>query len=875
MSPEQSIAHYKIVSKLGEGGMGAVYRATDTKLNRDVAIKVLPPALTNDAAYLARFEREAQVLASLNHPNIAAIYGIEQGAIVMELVEGGDLKGPMDLDQVLPIARQIAAGLAAAHEKGIVHRDLKPANLKITRDGVVKLLDFGLAKATEERSAAASATMSPTMSLAMTQAGVILGTAAYMSPEQARGKPVDRRADIWAFGVVLYELLTGSTLFGGETITDILASVVRHEPELDKVPVQVRRLLRACLQREPNKRLQAIGDWELLLEQPSALAIAPPLKASSRLPWIAAGVLLLGLGLLAAIHFRETPPEAAVVRTSLLFPGTAPPEFTNGLGFPALSPDGKKIVFGAPSADGKNPLWVRNLDSLTAQPLAGTAGARFPFWSPDGRYIAFFADEKLKKIDAAGGAAIALASAPTTSARGGAWGPDGVIVFSPYGSNTARPMERVSASGGAPVEMPKATGRMPWFLPDGKHFLFSILVGSVVEIRVGSLDGSDSKRIGAADTNAIYADGRALFMKDGTLLAQPFNVQTLSLTGEAAPVAEDVITILNTATVGVFTAAANGMLAYRTAVGGGSRTSMQLQWMDRSGKPGDTLGPPSNIAGVTLSPDGARVAIGRGDRNGYTSRERDVWIYDVARGAGTRFTSAPGVNRSAVWSPDGSQIAFTSNRGGSFDLYLKASNGGTGEPPLLKDVAAKYPEDWSPDGKFLLYTVTAPTGDPDQFVLPMTGEHREPRPYLQSQFLEVDGRFSPDGKWVAYTSNESGSSEVYVRPFPDSQGGKTLVSGRGGAGARWRRDGRELFYISADRKMMAVPVLPGRDFKVGPAVELFAMPATDQLYSQIRYDVTADGKRFLVMTQPGGREAGAPVLPTLTLIQNWTAGLKK
>ena len=478
LTPGTRLGVYQVTAQIGEGGMGQVYRAHDTKLNREVALKILPDLFASDPDRLARFTREAQTLASLDHPHIAAIYGLEDAggvkALVMEFVEGDDLsqrigRGAIAIDEALPIAKQIAEALEAAHEQGIIHRDLKPANIKVRPDGTVKVLDFGLAKAMEPAEGSSpTLSMSPTITTpAMTQAGMIFGTAAYMSPEQARGKTVDKRSDIWAFGCVLYEMVTGRRVFQGEDITETIAAVVKDQPDFAQVPAAVRRLLKSCLEKDPKKRLQAIGDMRLLLED-----AAPPITAPSRLQhgkaaWAVASAAVLGAAFLAFVHFRETPPQAPVIRSTLLPPANTTLDFPQGVGLPALSPDGQRIVFGARTADGKRPLWVRALDGLTTQPLAGTEGAAFPFWSPDSRFIAFFADGKLKKIDASGGPALTLADARL--GRGGSWSRDGVIVFAP---GVGEPIQRMPSAGGASSPVSTEPGSFPWFLPDGRHFVY-------------------------------------------------------------------------------------------------------------------------------------------------------------------------------------------------------------------------------------------------------------------------------------------------------------------------------------------------------------------------------------------------------------------
>jgi serine/threonine protein kinase len=575
LAPGARLGVYEITAQIGEGGMGQVFRARDTKLDRDIAIKILPAAFAHDVERLARFQREARTLAALNHPNIAIIHGLEQAgdvhALVMEFVDGEDLsqriaRGTIPLDEALPIAKQIADALEAAHEQGIIHRDLKPANIKVRVDGCVKVLDFGLAKAIEPVAVAGNITQSPTITTpAMTQAGMIMGTAAYMSPEQARGRPVDRRTDIWAFGCVLYEMLTGKRAFRGEDVTDTIAAVVKEQPDLTRVPVAARRLLESCLEKDPRKRLQAIGDMRLLMEA------APQVVPSSRprygdAAWVVAGVAALGAAVLAPIaliHSREVPPETSVIRATILPPDSTTFDFAQGLGLPALSPDGRRIVFGARTADGGTPLWVRSLDALTAQPLAGTDGATFPFWSPDGQFIAFFAAGKLKKIDASGGAALTLTDAPL--GRGGSWSRDGVIVFQ---AAVGGSLLRVSSAGGASIPVSRESGSFPWFLPDGQHFLFQgpqTEVAGVAPIRVASLDGAPTATIGTG-SNALYAQGHVLFLREGTLMAQPFDAERLTTTGEAVPVAEQVQGVLNSGRVGAFSVSETGLLVYRKAL---------------------------------------------------------------------------------------------------------------------------------------------------------------------------------------------------------------------------------------------------------------------------------------------------------------------
>jgi Tol biopolymer transport system component len=880
LSVGDKLGPYEILGPIGAGGMGEVHRARDAKLNRDVAIKVLPAALANDADYLARFQREAQVLAALNHPNIAAIYGFEDHSIVMELVEGATLaeriaQGALSIDEALPITKQIAEALEAAHEKGIVHRDLKPGNVKITSEGTVKVLDFGLAKTAEARTTS-DASNSPTLTIRATEAGLIMGTAGYMSPEQAAGKPVDKRADIWSFGVVLWEMLTGRRLFDGETISHTLADVLRAPIDFDKLPKEtpqaIRDLLRRCLDRDIKTRLRDIGEARIALQKylanPAGHAIAS--TAAPRHNWLwmgAAGVFALALAALAFVHFREKPPEAALMRFTI-----PPPENTTFVvtgpnannGPPALSPDGRRLAFNARSADGKVQTWIRSLDTLTARPLQGTEGATHPFWSPDGRFLAFFADGKLKKIDASGGSPLTLCDAP--GAVGGTWNREGVIVFTLGGGS----LQKVSAGGGAstPLTSPDQTRhdlayRWPWFLPDGRHFLYLAIAREHSSIRVGSLDSRESRPVLENQLNAIYAEGYVLYVRDTTLMAQPFDAKRLVTTGEAVPLADQIRT-LPISLRGVFSASESGVLVYQT----GARTATQLTWFDRTGRRTATLGDPGDIFSLEFSPDRKYVAEARTDAQ---AGRGDIWIYDVARGLKTRFTFDPADERLAVWSPDGRRVVFNSNRNGHFDLFHKQANGVGSEELLLADNLDKNPSSWSPDGKFLLYEAL---GDPktraDVWVLPMTQERSreqaKPFPFAQTSFNEDHAQFSPDGRWIAYQSDESERFEIYVAPFP-GPGGKRQISTAGGTQPRWRKDGKEIYYLAPGGQLTAAAVsVKGDVLDVGAASPLFSLGVTGGGYL---YDVSADGQHFLARTEPA-----ATAVQPLTMVQNWTAALK-
>ena len=872
------LGSYEVLSLLGRGGMGEVYRARDRQLQREVALKLLPEAFASDPDRLARFEREAQILASLNHSNIAQIYGLEgAGAsrcIVMELVDGATLQerlrhGPIALEESLAIAVQVAEALEAAHARGVVHRDLKPANVKITSAGKVKVLDFGLSKAMDCE-LAPDFSQSPTL-LSGTVAGVIMGTAAYMSPEQAKGKKADTRSDIWAFGVVLYEMLTGTPAFEGETLVEILGGVMKAEPDWTALPPAtppaVRSVLRRCLQKDRDRRFRDIADVKIQIEdalsEPPRSVMAPTVRGRYYPAWVVAAGLLVAVAALAipaVVHLRETPPQDAVIRSTILAPENTTLDFTNGVGLPAPSPDGRRIVFGARGGDGKQSLWVRSLDGLTAQPLAGTEGATFPFWSPDSRSIAFFADGKLKKVDAGGGPALTLADAP--AGRGGTWSRNGVIIFAP--SNQPG-LQRVSSAGGASSPVPGQQGSFPWFLPDGEHFLYQwqgqqVLGGDTMDlpIRVGSLEGGESTIVGAG-SNAIYAEGHLLFLREGTLMSQPFDADRLVTTGEAVPLAEGVQTVLNSGRVGVFSASETGLLLYRQ----GANSRQQLTWFDRTGKAVGTVGEPDDdLEGYPeLSPDGRRVAVDRAVQG-----NNDVWLIDFLRGGIARFTFDAAVDRSPIWSLDGTQVVFSSNRkspgAATFDLYTKPSSGAGAEQLLLESPNQKVPFGWSPDGQILLYRENDPKTGMDVWAMPMQG--RKPVAVANSPFGEANGQFSPDGRWVAYQSIESGRYEIHVVPFPAGSG-KWQISTSGGIWPRWRRDGKELFFVGPDRQVMAATInASGASFEAAPPVPLFeTLMVVSLAAGKPQYAVSADG-RFLI-TVPAEDATSA----SMTLLQNW------
>jgi Tol biopolymer transport system component len=905
LSPGARIGPYDVLSPIGAGGMGEVYRARDARLGRDVAIKSLPDLALADPDRVTRFEREAQILAALNHPHVGGIYGLEESSgarfLVLELVEGETLAarlrlGLPPLEEALTIARQIADALQAAHDKGIIHRDLKPANIMITAEGQAKVLDFGLAKALASADSLAgsrpSAEPMDSLTIAATASGMILGTFAYMSPEQARGKPVDKRADIWAFGCVLYEMLSGRHPFAGTTMSDRIAAILEREPDFEAIPAstpaRVRWLVRRCLEKDPRRRLHDIADARIELDEalggssdfdgaPTTTRTARARPTREVVAWSAAAACLMALvGVLTLARGTAGPPaaDARTYNSSILLPEDLRLGTSNPPGRFALSPDGRRLALVLTDTTGKTLLCIRPLNTNVAQQLAGTEGAAFPFWSPDSRFIAFTAQGKLKTIDVSGGPPVTLADASIGAT--GAWNRDNVILYTPVGGS---PIHRVSSSGGpsTPITtLDAAAGDAqhwyPFFLPDGRHFLF-FAVGSKARgqtdpraILVGSLDAQEPvKLLVEGGSNAKYANGHLVFFREGTLVAQAFDLDRLALTGTPAPIVEHVQIAGGGATgaAGAYSVSETGLLVYQTGV----LTRSQLAWFGREGTGPSKIGDQADYGDLTLSPDGRRAAVSVADPSNGT---RAIWLFDLARGIRERFTFV-GDDFAPIWSRlDGRDIAFSSGRKGSIHLYQKAATGGGSEEILLEDSLGKFAGDWSADGKFVVYVggggIIARS---DLWILRLAD--RKAYPFLQTPLIESHGQFSPNGRWIAYSSGTLRELEVYVSPFP-GPGEALRVSTNGGAWPRWRRDGREIYYIAPDNTFTAVPVTAtGSGLTFGASRALFKVrPRPFARLDAYPYDVSADGGRFLINTFVEEATAGA-----ITLVVNWPEGLKK
>jgi Tol biopolymer transport system component/tRNA A-37 threonylcarbamoyl transferase component Bud32 len=877
LNPGTKLGPYEIQSPLGAGGMGEVYRARDSRLGRDVAIKVLTSHLFSDPDLKARFEREAKALSALSHPHICHLYdvGSQDGAdyLVMELLEGESLadrlqKGPLPLKQALQYGIEIAQALEKAHASGIVHRDLKPGNIMLTKSGA-KLLDFGLAKPAPNLATLASGSMA-TMSKPLTVEGMIVGTIQYMAPEQVQGNDADARSDIFALGAVLYEMVTGKRAFAGKSQISVMSAILEKDPTpvssaQPQASLALDHVIQRALAKDPNDRWQTARDLiqELKWSAESAalssavLSKAPPERRTREaIAWLVSGALAVVL-IAGAIWWRNSGAAAE----TMFFPAPLPFPATDI----AVAPNGHTIAMVAYQESArKNMLWIYELGSHGARSLTGTEGASYPFWSQDGRSLAFFADAQLKKLEVSGGPVQTICDAP--SGRGGTWNKDGVIVLAP---NTNVGLYRVPASGGTPTQIAafdKNRGedslRWPVFLPDGKHYLylsanFSGLKG-VNAIFVGSLDSSEKRFVVESTANAAYAaPGYLLFYRDKTLLAQPFDLKRFALTGEATTILPEV-QFLPQVKRAVFAVSDHGLLV---AQSGTEAALSQMVWFDRKGNALGSVGKPDVYGNVFLAPDGKSVAV---DKTDMGSLNTDVWTYDLQRDSAKRLTFDPAIDAVPVWSPDAARVVFSSNRQLLFRMYLKDSDGAHDEKSIVEDEFYNFPSDWSRDGKYILYYHGT-----DLWFL--TYPELKSSLFLKAPSALRNAQFSPDGKWVAYASNESGKWEIYVTSFPDARG-KWQVSSGGGEQPRWRGDGKELFYLSSDGKMMVAPATLGANFDAGAPVVLFqSTPRQPVLvYDLFVYDVSRDGQRFLINTQVKQAES-----TPMSVILNWPAKLEK
>jgi eukaryotic-like serine/threonine-protein kinase len=891
---------YEIQSSLGAGGMGEVYRARDTRLDRTVAVKILPAHLSSNAELNARFKREARAASALNHPHICHLYdiGSHDGTsyLVMEYLEGESLadrlrKGALPLKQTLQIGVQIAEALSAAHRAGILHRDLKPGNVMLTCGGA-KLLDFGLAKNSPSLAGSAVGAISsmtpssPTMTIAelsspakaLTQQGTVVGTFQYMAPELLQGTEADARSDIFSLGCVLYEMVTGRRAFEGKSQLSVLTAILERDPEpvsrlQPATPPSLDHMVRTCLEKIPDDRFQTAHDVRVQLkwiaEGGSQAALALPTHKSQRLAWLVAGVAVL-IALAAVVAYLSAPPRQipTLVRSFIPPPGgTSFVTLAPSAGTPVISPDGSRLVFAARDDKGKNQLYIRALSSLTATALSGTEEASYPFWSSDGRQIGFFEGGKLKKIDANGGPPQALCDAGI--GRGGTWSKNGVIVFSP---GPAHGLQRVSAEGGTSEPATKLdvgrgenSHRWPFFLPDGKHFLFWARNSHGIQehtVYIGTVGSLDAQPLMKSELAALYASGYLLFLRSRTLMAQPFSVERLETSGTPEPIAE-YVAINSTSNRPVFSASDNGTLVYQT---GSEQGGWRLVWFSRDGKPTGFLGELDRYFDPAISPDGKRVAteLLTGQGTG------DIWIFDLLRNTRMRLTFGPASQRYPVWTPDGKTIYFGSNGKGSIHVYAKAADGTGPEQVVLEEDAFDWPEDVSPDQKYLVYlrVGTDRNTGTAMWALPLFGSERKPFPVVSSGFNTLAASVAPDGNWMAYESNETGRFEIYVTAFPGG-GAKWQVSTNGGSAAKWRRDGKELFFLDPADNLMAVDVNPtSTPIQLGTPHPLFRAPGVQNTLGP--YGVTADGKKFLI-NSGDVKEENQP----LTLVQNWPAQLKK
>ena len=864
LTPGTRLGPYEILSPLGAGGMGEVYLARDTRLDREVAVKVLPQHLAGAPEVRARFEREARAVSSLNHPNICILHdvGHENGVdfLVMERLDGETLasrleRGALPIDDVLRIGTQIADALDRAHRTGLVHRDLKPGNVMLTKGGA-KLLDFGLARPTVAAASGSSLSISPTMSRPLTAEGSIVGTFQYMAPEQLEGAEADARTDIWALGLVLYEMATGKRAFEGKSQAALIAAVLERKPEpissvLPLVPPALSRLVEACMAKDPEERIQTAHDVKLQLqwiaEGGSKAGVPAPVAARRRsreqLAWIVAGVAVFAAAGLGAYSFTRPQPDARTIRFTLL----PPPGHTDSH-WPRVSPDGRQIAFISTDTTGSQQIWVRPIDSFEARPLAGTEGAGRPFWSPDSRFLGFVADGKLKKAPVAGGPTTLVSDTP--GRFDGTWGVQDMILLDAGPTDT---LLAVSASGG--VTRPATTldrslreisHAWPFFLPDGEHFVFiADHAGdgtSEPSIKLGRLGSLESFELGKSDSRIEFLPpSHLVFVRDGTLVAQRLDLGRKALVGDPIPISDNVLTSRNE---GDFSASASGVLAFAKSSFGASSV---LALVDRSGTRLREIGEPRAFRDLHLSPDGRRLAVGIEDAR---SGHEDVWVYDVERNIGSRLTFNDADDIWPVWSADGNRVYFSSDRTGMFRMYSKAGSGVGEEDSLVQSVNfAEAAVSISPDGRWLVSTVLAGTSSWDLWVRPTDGS-APPKLFLGDPHVERDGTISPDGRWLAYRSNETGRSEVYVRSFPDGAS-KYQISNAGGFDPLWRSDGRELIYNQVGGAIMAVPLTPGEDFVAGTPVQLFQTSLVSTGFGERRWTMTPDAQRFVLNTSTG------------------------
>jgi Tol biopolymer transport system component/predicted Ser/Thr protein kinase len=848
LSPGDRLGPYEVLAPIGAGAMGEVWKARDTRLDRIVAIK------TSSEKFSERFEREARAIAALNHPNICQIYDVGPDYIVMEYIEGTEIKGPLPLDLALKAAIQLAGALEAAHRKSITHRDLKPANILTTKSGL-KVLDFGLAKFDVLKPAPNDATQTR----ALTAEGTIIGTLQYMSPEQVQGKPSDARSDIFSFGCVLYEILTGKRAFRDDNQATLIAAIMDREPEpLIVNQPMLERIVKTCLAKDPDDRWQSASDLkrelEWVLEGGSnpgmPAAVVAQRNRNARLGWIVAGVLAALLAAFAISYYRAIPAPAVAVRFEIPAPeGTS----WGPLDFPVISPDGSRMVFGATKRDGSRNLWIRPMDSVNVQPIPGTEGRVIApnTWSPDGRSIAYMADGSLRRLEMSGGSPQVLASVPGGPVP--AWSSAGIILFSGRAG-----LFQLPASGGeAKLVMASGAVMYPSFLPDGRRFLYHE-TGTDAGIYISSLDSKVGKRITTGGSGVFVPPSWLLYTRDSTLVVQAFDSGKASLSGDPIPIADQVMTV-GPGSGGGFSISQNGVVAYRRAL---PPLVNDLTWYDRQGKRLGTVGERAAYTNPALSPDGKRLAVSRLDP---TTNTRNIWVLDLARGVSSRFTFDKADETNPLWSPDGSHIAFSSARKPNVrDIFWKASGGGGAEEPLLEDAVDKAVEAWSADGKLLFYNVASR----DIYAVPVSGD-RKPYPVLKASFVQGKASLSPDGHWLAYVSQESGGREVFVQTFPPA-GGKWQISNGGGTEPSWGRDGKEIYFLSGSKLKTVDVRASGASFEAGIPKDLFEVQLDgSRLIRRNHYVATPDGQRFLFVTTPKSIDT----VP-FVVVQNWRTLLK-